>query len=164
MVIRRRSIQIAFLGAYLVAGLVRSAFGQQPAPITISTDRDLSFGSIAPGPAGGSVTIDPAGGRTAAGVVVLGSGFGAASYTVRVNVNGGNPHYTITLPTSVTLQGPGAATMTVDTFVSDPSGTGNAKPPARVDQLNVGATLRVGPNQPSGSYSAPFLVTVNLGN
>jgi hypothetical protein len=54
--------------------------------------------------------------------------------------------------------------MTVDTFVSDPSGSGMAKPPARVEQLAVGATLRVGPNQPSGSYSAPFLVTVNLGN
>lgn len=162
MVIQRRSIQIAALGALLAAGLTAPALGQGSAPITIAADRDLAFGSIAPGPAGGSVTIDPAGGRTAAGVVVLGSGFGAASYTVRVS--GGNPHYTITLPTSVTLQGPGAATMTVDTFVSDPSGTGMAKPPARVDQLSVGATLRVGPNQPSGPYSAPFLVTVNLGN
>ncbi len=163
MIIRRRSFQIAVTGTFLVAGLAGPAFGQQPAPITISADRDLTFGSIAPGPVGGSVTIDPAGGRTAAGVVVLGSGFGAASYTVRIS--GGNPHYTITLPSSVLLQGPGAANMTVDTFVSSPSGTGMVDPSiGRVGRLDVGATLRVGPNQPSGSYSAPFLVTVNLGN
>jgi hypothetical protein len=163
MVIRRCSIQIAVAGAFLASSLSAPALGQGSAPIAISADRDLAFGSIAPGPAGGSVTIDPAGGRTAAGVVVLGSRFGAASYTIRVSEKG-NPHYTITLPGSVTLDGPGSATMTVDTFVSDPSGSGMAKPPARVEQLAVGATLRVGPNQPSGSYSAPFLVTVNLGN
>ena len=163
MAIRRRSIQIAVAGIFLFAGLSGPAFGQQPAPITISADRDLAFGSIAPGPAGGSVTIDPAGGRTAAGVVVLGSGFGAASYTVRIA--GGNPHYSISLPSSVSLQGPGVATMVVDTFVSTPAGTGKVDPSAgRIGTLAVGATLRVGPNQPSGSYSAPFLVTVNLGN
>ena len=163
MVIRHRSIQIAVAGAFLALGLSAPALGQGSAPITIAADRDLAFGSIAPGPAGGSVTIDPAGGRTAAGVVVLGSGFGAASYTIRIS-DKGNPHYTITLPTSVTLQGPGAATMTIDTFVSDPAGSGMAKPPDRVDQLAVGATLRVRPNQASGAYSAPFLVMVNLGN
>ncbi|MHB8800743.1 MAG: DUF4402 domain-containing protein [Thermoanaerobaculia bacterium] len=159
---RFRLTQIAGAGLLVAVSLSAPALGQQPAPIAITADRDLAFGSIAPGPAGGSVTVDPTGGRTAAGVVVLGGGFGAASYTIRIG--GGNPHYTITLPASVSLQGPGAARMTVDTFVSDPSGSGTAKPPQRVDQLAVGATLRVGPNQPSGSYSAPFLVTVNLGN
>ena len=160
---RFRLTQIAGAGLLVAVSLSSPALGQQPAPITISADRDLAFGSIAPGPAGGMVTIDPAGGRTAAGVVVLGSGFGAASYTVRIA--GGNPHYSITLPSSVSLQGPGAATMVVDSFVSTPAGTGKVDPSAgRVGTLAVGATLRVGPNQPSGSYSAPFLVTVNLGN
>lgn len=159
---RFRLTQIAGAGLLFAVSLAVPARGQQPAPIAITADRDLAFGSIAPGPAGGSVTVDPAGGRTAAGVVVLGGGFGAASYTIRIS--GGNPHYTITLPSSVSLQGPGAATMTVDTFVSDPAGTGKAEPPQRIGQLAVGATLRVGPNQPAGSYSAPFLVTVNLGN
>ncbi|MBP7675338.1 MAG: DUF4402 domain-containing protein [Thermoanaerobaculia bacterium] len=160
---RFRQTQIAGAGLLVAVSLSASALGQQPAPIAITADRDLAFGSIAPGPAGGSVTVDPAGGRTAAGVVVLGSGFGAASYTIRIS--GGNPHYTITLPSSVSLLGPGAARMTVDTFVSDPAGTGKVDPSAgRIGTLAVGATLRVGPSQPSGSYSAPFLVMVNLGN
>jgi len=160
---RFRLTQVAEAGFLVAVSLSAPARGQQPAPIAISADRDLAFGSIAPGPAGGRVTIDPAGGRTAAGLVVLGSGFGSASYTVRIA--GGNPHYSITLPGAAILQGPGTAKMTVDTFVSYPSGTGKVDPSAgRVGTLAVGATLRVGPNQPSGSYSGPFLVIVNLGN
>lgn len=36
------------------------------------------------------------------------------------------------------------------------------KPPAGLDTLEVGATLRLGKNQLPGSYNGTFLVTVNL--
>ena len=54
--------------------------------------------------------------------------------------------------------------MIVDTFESDPAIEGHAKPPARVETLRVGATLRVGPNQPGGNYSGAYFVTVHLMN
>lgn len=157
----RLNVIVGFL-ALLTASL--PAVAQAPAAATISlrSDADLAFGSIAPGPAGGSVTITPVGARTSTGVILLGGGFGGASYTV--TIGGGNPHFTITLPSSVTLQAPSGATMTVDSFLSDPFGGGKVDPPQRTGKIAVGGTLRVGANQPAGSYSAPFLVTVNLGN
>ena len=54
--------------------------------------------------------------------------------------------------------------MIVDSFLSDPANQGQAKPPARSDTLRVGATLRVGPNQPGGNYTGSYFVTVHLMN
>jgi hypothetical protein len=138
------------------------AAAQGEATIGVQSNADLAFGAIAPGLTGGSVTVTPTGGRTSTGVVLLGGGFGAASYTV--TIDGGNPHYTIVLPSAITLQGPSNATMTVDSITSDPVGGGKTAPPQRIGHFTVGGTLRVSANQPSGVYAAPFLVTVNLGN
>ncbi len=162
---RFRLIQIVGAGLFAAVCLSAPALGQKAASIEVTADKDLAFGSIAPGPAGGTVTVPPTGGRTAAGVVLLPSpgGVGPASYTIRIG-DKGNPHYSIILPAFVDLESPAGATMRVDTFVSDPAGTGKVDPQRRDGLLAVGATLHVGPNQPAGSYSAPFLVTVNLGN
>ena len=148
--------------ALLTARLPAAAQAPAAATISLQSDADLAFGSIAPGPSGGSVTVTPLGSRTSTGVVLLGGSFGVASFTV--SISGGNPHYTITLPNSVTLLGPSGATMTLDGFLSDPSGGGKVDPPQRTGKIAVGGTLRVAANQPSGTYAAPFLVTVNLGD
>jgi hypothetical protein len=51
--------------------------------------------------------------------------------------------------------------MVVDTFTSNPSGTGTLA--GGTQNLNVGATLNVGSSQASGTYTnaAGFTVTVN---
>lgn len=126
--------------------------------LAISKNADLVFGSIAQPLAGDTVVMTPAGVRTST-TLTFGSGiFGAASFTVsRVGGGGGNPHFTITLPASVTLNGSGGGTMLVDTFTSNPSGSGFAVPPTIV---TVGATLHVGALQPVGLYTGTFNVTV----
>ncbi len=70
----------------------------------------------------------------------------------------GNQAYTISLPSSATLTGPGTA-MTLDTFTDDnPS---PSLPPAGSETFNVGGTLHVGASQAAGAYSGSISVTVN---
>jgi hypothetical protein len=131
----------------------------KPDTVTIVNAAPLTFGSVA-GAAGGTVTIAPDGTRTAAGVFPVGGSFNAAAFTI--TVSGGNPHYMISLPPTATLTSPTGASMVIDTFRSNPAARGSAKPPAYMDTLAVGATLRVAPSQAPGSYSGAFQIVVNL--
>ena len=94
------------------------------------------------------------------GVVNLGGAPTAASFTVTVPTPG-NKSYTIVLPASAILTGPGAATMTVDTFTSNPPCCAGTVNNTRTEVVTVGATLHVAANQAGGSYSgtATFIVT-----
>lgn len=72
----------------------------------------------------------------------------------------GQPNTTVkvTLPSSITLTGPGAA-MTVNTFAYDPAtptldSAGNLS-------LKVGARLNIGTNQAPGTYNGTYTVTVS---
>lgn len=142
-----------------------NASGQIITPITISKNTDLYFGkNIADTTAGGTVVIATDSTRTVTGNVVAGTAQfvgvpTAASFSVA-----GEPSatYAITLPASVTVTNPGAVTMTVDTFTSNPSATG-ALNISGAQTLLVGATLHVAMNQADGVYTAasPFSVTVN---
>lgn len=132
--------------------------------IDLVNTSDLAFGTIVATPAGGTVTVDPTGLRTATGVFGSGaSGFGAANFTVTQSGKG-NPHYSIILPSGATLTSTSGSSMTVSGFQSDPSGSGQAQPPVRQEVLAVGATLNVAPNQQGGAYQGTFLIIVNLGN
>ncbi len=127
------------------------------APITITSSQPLSFGDIGAGSAVSVVDMTPAGVRS------LESGdatLGAAAGTSGVFDLTGEPSkaYTVTLPAApVTLSDGGTNTMTVDSFVSNASGTINA---SGIDSFNVGAKLQVGANQAAGSYSGSFSVEV----
>jgi hypothetical protein len=136
------------------------ASGVASAQISITRNADLRFGSLTVGGAAGTVVITPAGARSTTGSVAgIGAAFGAASFTV--SVPSGNPHYTFTLPTSATLTDSGSATMTVDTFTSNPACCASqVAGSSRTEVLTVGATLHVGANQAAGSYSGTFFVTV----
>jgi len=130
-------------------------------PIAITKTVDLQFGNVAASASAGTVTMDPAGARTAGGGVTLPATTGtvtAASFTVT-----GTAGYTyaITLPGAATTLANGANTMTVDNFTSTPNATGTLT--AGTSTLTVGARLNVGANQASGLYTstAPFTVTVN---
>lgn len=127
------------------------------AAIAISNTQGLTFGKFVAG-AGGSVTISAGGGRSASGgVVLVPSGAGAAA---QFAVSGdANLTYVISLPAAGTLVN-GANSMAVNTFTSSPSPTGTLGA-GGTQTLFVGATLTVGSNQASGSYSGAFDVTVN---
>jgi len=105
----------------------------------------------------GTVVMTPAGARSATGGTTLGNAGGAAA--AAFNVTGqGNATYSITLPASTTVTS-GANSMTVDTFTSNPSGTGTLSAGGS-QALTVGATLHVGASQATGTYTGTFSVTV----
>jgi len=132
-------------------------------PISITKTVDMNFGNVAvQSTTGGTVVISTAGVRSATGGVTLpatGGTVSAASFTI----NGqGTYTYAITLPSSdVSLSDGASHTMTVNTFTSNPSGTGQLT--AGTQTLKVGATLNVAAAQAAGVYvsGTPFSVTVN---
>jgi len=135
-------------------------------PITLTQVTDLEFGNIVPSASAGTVVLSPAGVRTPTNVTLppTSGTVTAASFTV-----GGTPAFTysITLPAAATTISNGAQTMTVNTWTSDPTPTGTIGG-GGTQVLSVGATLNVGANQVSGSYSSgnaggsgDFTVTVN---
>ena len=131
-------------------------------PISITKTVDMNFGNVAVQVGtGGTVTLTPAGVRSATGGVTLPAVVGtvtAASFTV----NGqGTYTYAITLPATATTLTNGANNMTADTFTSTPSATGALT--AGTQTLNVGANLNVAAAQAAGVYvsGTPFTVTVN---
>jgi len=166
--IRTRFVPLA-LGAFVFICASQSASAQASASanatttivpaITITKTSDLQFGLLVAGP-GGTVIVGTDSSRTANGPAALSN----ASYPVSAaafGVTGGaSLVYTISLPTSTTLTGPSSATMTINAFVSNPSGTGTMGA-GGTSTVNVGATLTVGASQTAGAYTGSFTVTVN---
>src|SRR5438105_8930891 len=117
-------------------------------PISISKMTDLNFDSVIGGSSSGQVVLDTAGTRTANGGATLGSG---SFVTVASFAVSGQPGatYAITLPTGgITTYNSVGNDMTVDTFVSDPSGMGSLDGMGN-QTIAVGATLEVAANQPA---------------
>jgi hypothetical protein len=131
-------------------------------PIAITKTVDMNFGNIAVSPTiAGTVVLAPAGTRTKTGGVTMPAVAGtvtAASFTV---TGLGTSTFAITLPGSITLTGTPSGTMTVDNFVSTPSGTGALSAGSQV--LQVGGTLNVAAAQAAGVYTntTDMTVTVN---
>lgn len=128
-------------------------------PITIVLQDDLAFGSVAgDGSETGAVTVDAAtGAKSVSGGAF---DFGGVHARARFLVSGEkNTAYIITLPNSVTATDGGAGTTTIDTFASDPSGTGSFPGNGR-DTMFVGATMNLGVAQSAGSYSGVYSVIV----
>ena len=136
-----------------------SAVSQEPPPrpVIATTVQNLAFGVFYQGVAGGSVTIDAAGTRTAGGsVVLLSSGaFSVAVFNVRAN-----PGTVISFlkPLSSLTDGSGN-TMTLqidDTNPSTPFVTTN--PYSLPTPVSMGGILTVGSPavNPPGNYSGTF--------
>jgi len=129
-------------------------------PITITKTVDLNFGNIVSGTALGTVTVDPAGARSSTGDITLPTAtpgtITAASFTV-TGLDAAT--YSITLPTSFTVTGPGTA-MTVNGFTSTPTGTGLLT--SGTQTLTVGATLNVNAGQAAGTYSNATALEVTV--
>lgn len=129
---------------------------------TISGSTALSFGSFVAG-SGGTVAVSANSLRTATGnVTLINSGPGAASQSTVTGTAGST--YSITLPANgvVFLSDGNSNTMAVNNFVSNPVATSGSTGllSAGSQTLYIGATLGVSNNQPPGSYSGTFNVTV----
>lgn len=141
------------LGLVLLAGALAAR-----QPIAAAANATLGFGQVITGRNAGTVTITPAGSRTATGGVALGSGLGASPASFLVT---GEPSssYSVTLPAAATLTG-GSGTMSVDAFVCSPSsgwnlGSGGSQ------LISIGATLRVNGSQPAANYSGSYSIIVS---
>lgn len=127
------------------------------APIAITKSADLNFGKFAvDAVSSGTVVLSTAGLRTfSGGASKVSSGVGtvsAASFSVTGDAAS---TFSISLPGTVTLTRTAAGateTMSVGTFVSDPSGTGTLSAGGAAT-VAVGATLSVAAGQVVGIYA-----------
>ena len=128
-------------------------------PIAITKSADMNFGNLAVSQTSGTIVLGTNGTRTNTGGVTLPSVTGtvsAASFTVT-----GEPSFTygIILPPAITLTSTGGDHMTVNTFVSNPSGIGTLSSSGS-QTLSVGATLNVNFPQGAGTYTNSSDLTV----
>jgi hypothetical protein len=127
--------------------------------ISISNTTGLQFGEIVASATAGTVVVSTASVRTGSGGVVLDSTIPVSASSFAVT---GDPTsaYSITLPSSITLTA-GANTMTVDSFVSNPTvAAGGMLSAGGTQTLLVGASLHVGVSQAVAVYSGTYNVTV----
>ena len=156
-------VLLAFTAASFAQGPLVSANATATAvivsPLTITQTANMSFGNIIADADGGTVVLVPAGTRTLNGLTspAITGTVTAASFTV---AGAAGLAYTITLPTDHTISS-GGNNMLIDTFTSNPSGTGTLV--GGTETLTVGATLNVGANQAAGTYTnaTGFTVSVN---
>lgn len=121
-----------------------------------SETQQINFGDLAPN-GGGTVTVTPAGARSATGVSLLGGTVNAGIMTVtspiadchcfpiRINVRDGN----------ASLES-GGNNMTMNNIVTSPTTADQATVGSAAGssiQVNIGADLAVGATQAAGSYS-----------
>jgi hypothetical protein len=128
--------------------------------IVVSVTQPLGFGKFAAG-SGGSVSISPAGARTFTGGVVLISSSSGSPAEFSLN---GTPDlvYSISLPANgvIVLSKAGGGSMTLTQFTSTPAGTGQLNGLGR-QTITIGATLNVGAQSASGSYTGSFDLVVD---
>lgn len=139
-------------------------------PLALVKIADLNFGRMAARPTAGTVTVNPnTGACTVTGPILHVGGCHFAEFggqgVRRMRVR-------IQLPTTITLTGPGGATMTVSALTLGlapdltqlPGSPGNPRyeiaSNSGIFVFRVGARLNVGANQAPGVYTGTFNVTV----
>jgi len=132
-------------------------------PLGVSQTTALSFGGLELLTGNSTVRVAP---QTSARTVVSGVGginliaskpAAAGAFSVSGNPN---TSVSITLPSSASLTGPGAA-MTVSNFTGYPSSTTATLNSSGNLTLNVGADLAVNAAQAPGTYSGTYSITVS---
>lgn len=130
-------------------------------PLTIAAVDELSFGQLTRPTAAGTVVLTPGGTITTTGGVLTSTSIaqtvrrGPGTFSV---VGEAGRAFTVDLPTVAILR-QGTRNMRLSAFRSNwaPGAVFN---PARTFALSVGATLNVGANQTTGTYTGSYAVTV----
>ncbi len=128
-------------------------------PLTFQKEADLDFGTIIPGTVNGTVTVRPDGTRQAAGgPTAAGGGFHPARF-----VTYGGPNQLVLITTTVGVvplrrQGGGAPDIPLS-FGGVPVRVFYWLNARGVYTFNMGGTITVAANQPTGRYEGRFQVT-----
>ncbi|MFT5218604.1 MAG: hypothetical protein ACI9LO_001314 [Planctomycetota bacterium] len=131
------------------------------APLTISENTPIDFGTLAAGPSASVIAMSSAGTRTLSSgdaELITSDAGNAAIFDV---TGAGTSIYAISFSASATVES-GSNLMTVNGFSSSIGLTGGLI--AGAQSFNVGANLNVGASQPAGTYTtagSPYTVTVN---
>ena len=146
----QRFVQAATATATIDANIVST--------ILIVARNGIVFGDISASSIPGTVTIDVDGSRTSTGGATINSNTSGTPAFFEVS---GDPNalYIVTLPTSVEITSRAGDRMTVNNFTSLPSANGQLDASGR-QNLNVGATMKVGSFQPFGAYEGVMTTTV----
>jgi hypothetical protein len=130
-------------------------------PISITKTTDMNFGNVSVAGSAGTVILSTAGARTTTGGCSLSTANPGTVTAAAFTVNGtGTYTYAITLPSTATTIVNGGNNMTVDTYVSNPSGTGALT--AGTQTLLVGGTLHVSATQATGLYTLASGLSVTV--
>ncbi len=157
------TLAIAILG-FSVVSFAQSASADGTirllTPISITKNADLRFGSVLTANAAGTVVIGVSN-ETDRNLgtytdIAIGDAYGAAKFTVTGTAS---QAFKITLPTTVSLTGPGTA-LTVNTFTSDLVANEGTLNTSGTKIVLVGAKITIPANQTGGTYSGTFNVTV----
>lgn len=129
-------------------------------PLSISKTRDLNFGTIvANSENAGTVTLATTSDATSSATTGVTMAPGSTSNTAVFAISGdANRTFNITMPATVTLAGPGIATMDI-TLTKNLSATNNALT-GGTSTLYVGGSLAVAANQAAGAYTGEFNVAI----
>ena len=152
------AVTLTGVGGSVARASVSNSSADVVVAIAIVKNQDLRFGRMLSGSTPGTVVITTGGVLQAAGgvVPVPPDDHGPAIFFVTGHAGNG---YSIVLPAGAISLESGLNTMTVDGFTSTPSGVGILSG-AGEQTVHVGATLHVGANQPPGTYTQSFDVTV----
>lgn len=142
-------------GQVMAADLVADAGATVIQGIAVSEVTEMNFGKLVPTTAGGVVQIDVFGNRT----VISGSVDLVSSLTAQtILFVAGEPGRTY----SITRSAPGIVTNGTDTMDLTIIGTNTGTvSPTGTSSLGSGGQLTVGPNQPIGTYTGTFTITIN---
>lgn len=130
-------------------------------PLTIAPINALSFGQITRPTAAGTVVMSPSGTISTTGGVLTSTAIaqtaarGPGTFAV---VGEAGRAFSINLPTTAILR-QGTRNMRLSAFRSNWT-AGAVLSPSRSFALSVGATLNVGANQTTGTYTGTYAVTV----
>jgi hypothetical protein len=128
--------------------------------ISISNRSGMSFGYISTSALAGSVTLDQDGNRHVSGGVVLETG-GAPSPAKFVATGEPNTSFSVSLPPYVTIRDDNGNEMLVSGLSAAPGGSVAIFDTTGSQVLNVGAVLKVNPNQAIGDYVGTLTVLVS---
>lgn len=132
-------------------------------PLSLAELTPMNFGTIAGSSSPSTVVLDTLNSRIATGgAQVLATGPGMSA-TFQITGTAGLT-YSVSFPTSATLENATGQQMIVDTFTNNSLGT---LPVGGIESFQVGATINMNTAQPAGLYStitgggSPYTMTVN---
>jgi hypothetical protein len=165
-----KKFAILFAGLFLMTFAFQSVNAQATAtavtnatiiaPIAITKTADLNFGNIVALTSAATVTIDPAGIRSSSNPLSLPTATAGTISAASFDVTGlEDATYSIVLPGSFNVSD-GTNTMEVNTFTSTPTPAGLLTGGTQI--LTVGATIDVGANQATGTYTNANALSVTV--